>query len=352
MDCTTPVLQPSVMTSSSIRKYDELFNEINRISGVNRFDLFLIRDIDIERMSQLNVPSRGRLSEVLSDETNVRRIKNGIVQLIEIAGINVPAVATYLPDVSSVDSTRRDQAICALANCADIAIAVALKDGTEDRRAAVVEMVCGTSIEGADDGESGKVYGTSLKMSLLVRSLVRALELVESRRRDEPRIPLAFALEFEPGETYVLNSVPRLLRMAKLIDSNPLLRNRVGFNLDIAHMRIAGIAARDLNQLMPMLVHAHISDHPWIHTHDQIVGSWTNVERVTSGYQPYLRLLLDRSRHHQVQLEQGRTATDVLPFTNSIAIELEGCNRIFAIHDSVKRLEHAIAIAEGRYAKL
>ena len=346
METATQVLHPSVMTSSSIRKYEELFVEIERISGVNHLDLFLIRDIDIDRMKELNVPTHGRLSEVLSDETKFRSIRDWIVPLVGGAGIQVPAVATYLPDVSSADSTRRTRAMCALANCAEIAIALAPEDEARRRRSAVVEMVCGTSIEGTNGGKSGNVYGTKLKMSLLVKSLLEALELLESRRRDEPRIAFAFALEFEPGETYVLNSVPRLLQMASLIDSNSSLRERVGFNLDIAHMRIAGIAAHELRPLVPKLVHAHISDHPWIHTHDQPVGSWTNVERARSGYQPYIRLLHDRSRHYQGRIK--RADSDILPFTNSIAIELEGCNRIFAIHDSVTRLEHAVAIAEAR----
>ena len=64
MGSARQLLQPSVMTSSSIRKYDELFSEVKRLSGVNQFDVFAIRDIDIERMSQLTALRRGRLSEV------------------------------------------------------------------------------------------------------------------------------------------------------------------------------------------------------------------------------------------------------------------------------------------------
>jgi sugar phosphate isomerase/epimerase len=110
----------------------------------------------------------------------------------------------------------------------------------------------------------------------------------------------------------------------------------VGFNLDIAHMRIAGISARKFECMKDRVVHAHISDHPGMHTHDQIVGSWTNPGAKKGGYSDYVRLLADRNRSYTQLLNTHP------PFSEAIAIELEGCNRIFWIHDSITRLRHAI----------
>jgi hypothetical protein len=38
-----------------------------------------------------------------------------------------------------------------------------------------------------------------------------------------------------------------------------------------------------------------------------------------------------------------------LPFSHTVAVELEGCNRIFSIHDSLSRLKHMIEMAHHRW---
>jgi hypothetical protein len=127
----------------------------------------------------------------------------------------------------------------------------------------------------------------------------------------------------------------------------------VGFNLDIAHMRIAGIVPRCATrpgqerlsaEVERRIIHSHISDHPvhpGMHTHDQFVGSWTNIHAETTGYQPYLQLLLERAADE----------SPVVPFSRCVAVELEGCNRVFTIHDSLSRLKHAIAVAQERFTR-
>lgn len=119
----------------------------------------------------------------------------------------------------------------------------------------------------------------------------------------------------------------------------------LGLNLDIAHARIiqlseGNMSAGDLRPLVEHLVHAHISDHPGMHTRDQAVGEWTSVFRPDGGYTEYLKLLLDRAR---------AAHTTRLPFSKVVSLELEGCNRIGTVGKSLFSMRQAIAMVEARY---
>lgn len=341
-----PHLHPAVMTSSSTRNYGDLFREVARISNANRFDLFILRDSDIEQIG-LELAERGRMSDVVSDEGNFERIQEWILNETEGQPIRIPSLATYFPDLTSTHGGRRNRAIHAVANCVRLAISLTERDPNQ-MESPVVEIVCGTVIESAGAGGPVRVFGAGYKIEVLCQSLKKVLDIVN---RDD--VPYALALELEPGETYVLNGPTRLLSASREIEKDARLVRHVGFNFDIAHMRIVQLHAKGpehivdrLRPIVPRIVHAHISDHPGIHTHDQIVGRWTNAQCTAGGYQPYLKCLLDRSYRYHRELESGADPAQVLPFTGAIGIELEGSNRIFAIHDSIKRLEHAIAIAE------
>ena len=116
------------------------------------------------------------------------------------------------------------------------------------------------------------------------------------------------------------------------------LRPHVGLNVDIAHMRIAGVKAKDLHPIRDWIVHAHICDHPGMHTRDQVVGTWTPVERYESEFYPYLRLLAEIDP--QSPERAGR------PFTGAVALELEGCGRINWIHQSLVAMKRMIEVVK------
>ncbi len=152
--------------------------------------------------------------------------------------------------------------------------------------------------------------------------------------------PFALAAELEPGETYVLNDLAALGMFRNKLAGKAELKDHVGLNLDIAHMRIGEplIGAADLRPFRDLVVHAHISDHPGMHTRDQVVGRWTSIERRDSGYVPYFELLQDRLR----------SRADVgLPFSGAVALELEGCNRLRWIIDSLNAMKMIAAMTAG-----
>lgn len=331
------ILHPAVMTSSSIREYSDLFYEVMAVSDVNRFDLMILRDVDVE--SARISPTAGlRMADVLAQ--NYSAVEAWMVRELRPHTITISALATYFPDITTVDNVRRRTAIEAVANTVRMAASIRSELGNKVMPCPIVEIVCGTILD--QDPNTGRiqVFGRERKLDLLWESLG---EIVKLAKQHVPTLPFALALELEPGETYVLNSLSALTSIARRINSpnSSMLRKHVGLNLDIAHMRIAGIKAAELRSFMSLFVHSHISDHPGMHTHDQVVGSWTNVHAVTGGYQPYIAILLDRAK----SAKRGD-----LPFSRSIAIELEGCNRAFAIHDSVSRLRQVIQMAEEREA--
>jgi hypothetical protein len=221
----------------------------------------------------------------------------------------------------------------------------------------IVEIVCGTVIDPGPEGRSSPrrdVYHRDYKLDLLCCSLTRVIERVIEEVGESH--PFALALETEPGEVYVLNHQESIRKIVERLDGTirveganlKLLREHVGLNVDIAHMRIAGIKATDLRPFVDWIVHAHISDHPGVHTHDQIVGSWTHPCRLKGGYREYLDLLLERATSAHSQRNTGRKP---LPFSRAVAVELEGCDRMFWIHDSLARLKHAIQLALARFEK-
>jgi sugar phosphate isomerase/epimerase len=345
---TSPRLHPALLTSSSLRNFADLFGEVGAISGVSWFDLLILRDIDLDRMNLPDASQKGRMAEIVADHYDA--IKDWILAETESRNITVSAFATYFPEITSVVASRREKAIQAVANTISIAIELQ-RERPDQMPQAIVEIVCGTILDQKEEPNI-EVYGRERKLDLLCESLLKVVERVTEKFREaDPRF--AIALEMEPGETYVLNSVEKMKGLAARFDGKHktaatkfgALRNYVGFNLDIAHLRIAGIQAADLDDtLLPKIVHAHIADHPFrasgegqeteilgMHTHDQFVGSWTNVLQRKGGYQPYLLRLVKRAA----------IDSEVL-FSKAIAVELEGCNRVFSVHDSLSRLKHLL----------
>jgi hypothetical protein len=344
----------SVMTSSSLRDLRDLIHEVTLIGGVEQFDLMLIRDVDLIQAKIYDecTPLK-RMASIVRDDGFMKKIAEWFELQTKDLHLKIPALATYFPDVSSVHECRRQEAVDAIVNC--IRFAFELRQVSVP----IVEIVCGTIIEPAEwnNGQpSARVneYHLDHKMDQLFTSLHDVVTRVADEHGNDRQ--WALALEMEPGETYLLNGLEAMQAVAERLDgTRPLpkevpkdalrsLQLHVGYNIDIAHMRIAGVEADQLSEFRDRIVHAHIADHPGMHTHDQPLGSWTNVVRYDGGYVPYLGLLMERLDN----------STD-LPFSGAVAIELEGRNDIMAIQHSITALRMAIELAQrhksrGNYA--
>lgn len=345
---------PSVITSSSLRCLAEFIPDVLEIDATACFDLFVFRDADLSALVGTNPLST---SELLGNNATdldriVRWIKSEFSSHIT-QNIRIPALATYFPDITSINNKRRNRAINALTNTFKLAIELSLTEQPL-METAIIECVCGTVLDRAECSECrsniavkpGDIRRGDLvfkstrvkKIQLLCDSLSRAIYPVFLKYpRHTIEHKFAIALELEPGPSYVLNSLRAMELTRKFIARDDNLRRFVGFNMDIAHMRIARIAARKLRTFRDLFIHAHIADHPGMHTRDQVVGHWTPIEQHATGYYPYLEILGERL----VDAQKGREG---LPFSGCIALELEGCNRIDWVHHGIARLKETIEV--------
>jgi hypothetical protein len=339
----------SVMTSSSSRYLPDLFTELQEMNRPMAFDLLMLRREDLEHLRKEEVLNARTAADALSQTSNIPRISDWIIRhLMRFPGIVVPALATYFPQITSINNDYRRRAVDAIAGCIIIAQRLArAKFMTHP----IVEIVCGSQTDRCDcrrcaaeraraRGPNEKppcdmyVSSVSQKITRLIESLHLVCDAVQDAGGDDR---FYLAVEIEPGATYVLNSLKSLESFIDLVRVDPILNRHVGINLDIAHLRIA---EEDASQIKPSLVsrvlHAHISDHPFMHTRDQLVGKWTSVEcGLAGGYRPYLQLLAQR-----LNATGGAEHDDGLPFSGAVALELEGCNRVSWVWQSLGAMEH------------
>lgn len=124
------------------------------------------------------------------------------------------------------------------------------------------------------------------------------------------------------------------------------LRTHVGLNIDIAHMRMARIKPQQPIKFKKYFVNAHICDHPNIHTRDQKIGSWTPIDRIEGDDYGYLAILAD-SLHERKSLPPSD-----LPHSGSIGLELEGCNRISWIHESLTSMKQTLQTVQNHRSEI
>ncbi len=333
-------IEPSVLTSSSVYSLDDLFAEVSLVSGVACFDVMLLRDTDVVELDQGKVlrpvaPARLAVDDRpytrIMAESPWEDIADWIITKCKTFRsppcLRIAALATYFPEIASLSPARRDLAVEALANT--VRIALKLK-GEGLMVEPIIEIVCGQLLDTCDCADCNKLVFISSddeKYTHLLDSCTKVISQFPGER-------FALGLELEPGANYVLRDTASLGELMKRVANESSLAAHVGLNLDIAHMKIEGVQASDLEPYLDCIVHAHISDHPGVHTRDQQVGKYTPVQQVSEGgYRPYLDLLHRRSRD----------AGSQLPFSGAIALELEGCNRIEWIYDSLSAMTHLIA---------
>ncbi|MDP7016931.1 MAG: hypothetical protein QGG36_14095, partial [Pirellulaceae bacterium] len=223
-----PSMDVGLISSCSNLPMPDLARAVAAI-GVDRIDPILFREIDLPRLA--SPPTR--MAQYL-DKTRLNATQQAVLYWRSAPKIKIPALATYFPYISSPNVILRDEAIDAIVNCTNLRMPTEWEWTSKPDR--IVEVVCGNIL--GRDANRVIVYDRESMIQRLLKALVKVVERCSDNR-------YFFALELEPGETYVLNDMRSLWRIAELLESNefPTLKNRVGFNLDIAHMRIAGVPA-------------------------------------------------------------------------------------------------------------
>lgn len=342
------LLECSVITSSSCLPLESVFRHVRSVHSLDLFDLLILRkqDLDALVVRGLIGARDASAAAVLADESLLPDLTAWIRS--QCAGVRVAALASYYPGITSLSSSRREQAVKALVNT--IKIAMTLSEGNGSRAPIltypVVEMVCGSLLDPTpcDSSTCAPREETTVYVSTVESKLERLCQSLMEVHRSLPGKRFFLALEVEPGDTYVLRNEASLRMLFWMIDERyPVLNEIVGINADLAHLRLAEITPEFLDEPAhrDRLIHSHVCDHPGAHTRDQIVGTWTPVYAEENEILKYLRVLKRRAGEAPPPPElppPGR-----LPFTRTVALELEGCGRMAWLDASVCAIQHLIS---------
>jgi hypothetical protein len=354
----------SVISSSSEWPLSTLLNEVALAAPEAGVDLFLLRDCDIEKcvsernlepkdLPKINGKSQELASTVLAFDPWRGEIADWLLDKIKVSGeCTIPAFATFFPSLTrgetfsadkQVVSSNRDESVRALANAVLIGMDLNNREPVLFPNI-VVEAVCGTRLDRCrcnrcDSMPLQPVFVGNAKKKL--RRLFQSLgEVVEIVKKDPAytETPWTIALESEPGVAYLLNSWRRLSGAVELLNSDfSHLREYVSFNLDIAHMRMAGISAVQLSTIEDYISHGHICDHPDMHTKDHPPGAWNSSQRIENPDYGYIRVLKDAF------IRRGREG---LAASHSLSVELEGCSRFQWIQSGLGNVRYMLDAEE------
>lgn len=353
----------SVISSSSTRALSKFVKELNFCTGCDHVDLLLFRDPDLVQLlgelpqqlaNRLRIPPppRNRISteQLLAvQEEELRKeaalwISQWISrQLVTAAGqrVMVNAFATYFPHLSAninflqsigaqTQLEYHNNSVYALAT--SIEIGRALKSMGLMQKV-VIEIVGGSlfdrveRIPGKDRGEFIIRSTTEEKIYCMLNAIRRVKQIVGGE--DDWTV----CVELEPDPIFTFHSLYSLNYLKAALTGFPELARSVAINLDFAHMSIASIEPDSLEPLAELIAHAHVSDHPSVHTRDRCPGTWSIIESWESTFYGYLALLK--------KAQQYRANND-LPHSGGLALELEGCSRFSWVIEGVSRLKYSL----------
>lgn len=256
-------------TSSSVK----LFRQIIEHTGVPiAAEIYVLMESDV-RASGATVNERdacGYLASLSRDE--VATLADRVFACFERHAIKIVSCATFLPEISHGDTRRRARSLAAVTNTLRFADRLsALQDSP---KAVVVELVCGSITEPVVYAENLPGKEGSLEVPILHENTVPILldGLAEAIHCQDLKREPQIALELEPGPLFVLRNDTTLRGLSDAIKKHqdPMVKQCVGLNADLAHWWIAGDidfeseSIKDANgrdYFFDLIKHAHISGH-------------------------------------------------------------------------------------------
>lgn len=242
------------------------------------------------------------------DEYNT--IAAGIAELFNRKQVQIRSIATFIPELLDSDVRKSNQ------GCKALRFLLRLSSHLNNygQNIGTIELVGGTlanDIQWLGKRSAGDNFITAGKRSHAHIHLALFNSLFELGH-DLSDSPVRLAFEMEPGPLFVFNDIQPLVDLVKEFENweaRGLPENRLGINLDIGHMLIAG---RSVGELPPRvqrrIVHAHISDHSKGHLSDAVVASVRSPE----VFQSWLRFLQERLAD-----------SDGLKYSGLVSVELE-----------------------------
>ena len=268
----------------------------------------------------------------------VERIKTIYGEDVPDGFFEIPAIATFFPDISSKDENKRKHAAQALVGSVKLASNIG---------AGVVEFVLGRRVERCD--QSNKDNGVKCdfvhtsESNVLIDAAIETIHehVFEELKETNTRL----AVEIEPGFSYVLNNKNSVDYFLKCVREKGM-EDYVGLNLDIGHLMILANSPIKHERILPENVwlwhdsvfHAHISDNVGYHFRDLVPGTIHDLEG-SSGeahvFETWIKLCNEIAQTNK-------------KFSGYIALELEGCGRIQWVQRSLLRLGYLIREINSR----
>lgn len=324
-----PSSQPyvSIITSCSINpRYHRNGEEIEGTQaiidrlcdrGEQHFDLYMLHDNDFRRISGFEdckrpislTESLARLNATEAADQIKSWLPPGLRSNCYYGISPIRALATNLPDISNLEQDKRETAIQAIRVCATIAHRLG---------ASCVEVVCGYAFRRDVIDNTVKVMAGRDSRIEKTECLLDSLRTLSEVLMKE-NLKIGLALEIEPGPSYLINSTNRakeLLNQLRGIEN-------IGLNVDIGHMLILEqqgencLKALKSPELLPRIMHFHVSDHSVSHFADLAIGAIHGQNELAK----------------YTSLFDGCTNTY---FTNSIAVEQEAAHSTDEVINSAR----------------
>jgi sugar phosphate isomerase/epimerase len=280
---------PSLISSYSLKGMwsGKSFNEfIGRIDDSSLRghqvapDLYLFMEKDVqywrERFGEADGERRSAI-RFLAD-LDIAQIEEIVASMQEnLSSIPPVAITTFLPEISMSYETKRaeliDEAIRSL-------FLLAIKIGNVFGKTPVVQMVAGSVIERIRSNYSStrkrdEFYVVRTQENECFKRILDRLSLCFERISEEETLTndemvrfdeFRVAFELEPGPLYLLDGAKSLVRFCDFVENHkcPIVRSKVGFNLDVAHWWLKNIRPAFFEQhpkLKNRIFHAHIAGH-------------------------------------------------------------------------------------------
>lgn len=275
---------------------------------------------------------------------------NRIHDAFSTKGITIPAFATFVPEIASTDELIWRKGLNALRCLIKLAGEINGRAGHHKVHAieVVLGSVCGAiQIDSGSDLASFHVPKSSWK-DVQQQVLNRLAMLIEELEFAE----VCFAVEFEPGPLFALNTLDSIKHFVGLLEVNaPFYSNRVGLNLDIGHAILTGISPDEhedgsLDWLLKWCSHAHVSDHERGHFSDVSVLSQAK-EQIFCQWMKVLerKMKIDLSDENKTK-EESFWGGQGTKFSKFIAIELEMCKRHDFVVEMVSKMKEIMRNVE------
>jgi sugar phosphate isomerase/epimerase len=257
------------------------------------------------------------MASYANDTTAIRNCAAKIAELARSKDIKITSFATYLPEVSHWEQSRRNSGISAAKFCVRLAKELrALRHSVE-----AIELVLGSRAQGVFPGKWVGNHSGGSKQLVVGVNKVRAREsrgyALQSLREIATFIrsidfDLKLALEMEPGPLNVLSGREAVWDLTRELDANQV-DDLIGFNIDLAHWAIiANIDPLAISRFANRVFHAHISEHAsGVHFGDlQIKNNGTNSALLKTWLQS-LKTQACPLNFISVEIEAAKSASEV-----------------------------------------